>query len=111
MLGSAHRHEADNHATSLEISTYLWQVLKLLYKKDKARISIQYSGNYIYNTTNELPDLSNLDRESGSIRSATLLPIGPYFCEPTDNTNYIALYTDAVWGFRKDNQFFIWIRS
>ena len=87
MLGPAHQHEADNHANFLEISTYLWQVLRILVNDDQTKcIRIQYTGTYIYYTE---PDCKTNN-------CAKYIKSGEYFCKPQPyKTNYIALYRDV----------------
>jgi len=87
MLGPAHQHEADNHSNFLEISTYLWQVLRILVKDDQTKcIRIQYTGTYIYYT----------EPYCKTNNCAKYIKSGEYFCKPQPHkTNYIALYRDV----------------
>ena len=77
---SMHQAEEENHARSLEISTYLWELLRYLSGPRHNPVKITYKGNYIYY------------HENNNENNPTILKSRSYLCKPTPYKNYITLY-------------------
>ena len=83
---SMHQAEEENHAMSLEISTYLWELLWNLSGPKQKLVQITYKGNYIYY------------HENNNENNPTILKSRSYFCKPTPYKNYITLYDTSGEG-------------